>query len=316
MDPGRITFRIRHRTTLDYSEPVGPSYNEVRLRPRDGGVQRLSAFSLVTSPASLPRPRTDYYGNVAHRVDVEGLHDRLEIIAEAAVSVRAVTAHPPIAWSGDVLSRDPRLEFVLPSPRVPLSGAVDDLWREWTGRDHSWDALLACAARIHSEFRYISGITTVDSSIDEFLESRSGVCQDFTHLFISLARTAGWPARYVSGYLGPPPTQTTSRGASHAWVEVGGRDGRWVAVDPTHGGVARADRVMLAVGRDYDDVAPHRGLFFGSALAQPADVAVEVSRRDGGGSPPAPHDSWRWNAQQAQQQQAGGRLTPGGATAG
>ena len=304
MDPRRLTFRIRHRTTLDYSEPVGPSYNEVRLRPRDGGTQRLASFSLVTTPASLPRPRNDYYGNVAHRVDVEDLHDRLEIVAEATVAVRRTTVHAPAPWPADALAFDPRLEFVLPSPRVQLDGAASALWREWTGGDRSWDALFACAVRMSTDFGYVTGVTTVDTSVDEFIVARSGVCQDFTHLFLAMSRSAGWPARYVSGYLGPPPDQTTARGASHAWVEICGHDGRWVAIDPTHGGVARPDRVVLAIGRDYDDVAPHRGLFFGTAIAQPADVAVEVSRRE---APLAPKQassaSWSWNAQQAQQQQ-------------
>ena len=304
MDPGSLTFRIRHGTTLDYSEPVAPSYNEVRLRPRDGGSQRLVAFTLHTSPPSLPRPRTDYYGNAAHRVDVETPHDRLEIVAESMVVLRAGTPSSPRPWGRAELDRDPRLEFALPSPRVPHSGSVVELWRSWTGGDRSWDALLACAAHIRDEFRYVSGVTTVDTSIDEFLESRSGVCQDFTHLFIAVSRAAGWPARYVSGYLGPPPVQTTVRGASHAWVEVCGSGGQWIAVDPTHGGVAGTDRVVLAIGRDYDDVAPHRGLYFGSALAQPAEVAVEVSRRgDTHIGPHAPHGSWIWNAQQSQQQQ-------------
>ena len=304
MDPGRLTFRIRHRTTLDYSDAVGPSYNEVRLRPRDGGTQRLAAFSLVTTPPSLPRPRNDYYGNVAHRVDVEELHDRLDIVAEATVTVRVTTMQAPVSWAPETLAVDPRLEFVLPSPRVPLGGAATALWRDWSGGDRSWDALFQCAVRMRSEFGYVTGVTTVDTSIDEFLVARSGVCQDFTHLFLAMSRSAGWPARYVSGYLGPPPDQTTARGASHAWVEICGNDGRWVAVDPTHGGVARPDRVVLAVGRDYDDVAPHRGLFFGAATAQPADAAVEVSRRDlpPPAQPPA-SATWGWNAQRSQQQQ-------------
>ena len=306
MDPERLTLRIRHRTTLDYSNPVGPSYNEVRLRPRDGGTQRLTAFSLVTTPSSLPRPRNDYYGNVAHRVDVEVLHDRLEIIAEALVSVRHTEAHAPAPWSAETLAVDPRLEFALPSPRVQLGGAATALWREWTGGDPSWDALFACAVRMRDEFGYVTGVTTVDTSIDEFLVARSGVCQEFTHLFLAMSRSAGWPARYVSGYLGPPPDQTTTRGASHAWVEICGSDGRWVAVDPTHGGAARPDRVVLAVGRDYDDVAPHRGLFFGAAIAQPADAGVEVSRRESHIAPtPASTAEWGWNAQRAQQQQRG-----------
>jgi len=299
-----LTYAVRHRTALKYSEPVGPSYNEVRMHPRGRGTQRLLAFSLTTWPMAMPRSRIDYYGNVAYRVDIRGAHDRLELVVDATIQSSPRAERPPPAWTDEMVARDPRLEFALPSPRVAIGGAPEAIWREWTGGDRGSEALLSCAARMPHEFRYLAGITTVDSSIDEFLAVGSGVCQDFTHLFIAMARSAGWPARYVSGYLGPTGNEATAHGASHAWAEICGSDGHWVGVDPTHGGPTGPHHLTLAVGRDYDDVAPHRGLFYGSAHAEPAEVDVDVSRLQ-------PHaaqsidiaDQGTWRSQQEQQQQ-------------
>jgi transglutaminase-like putative cysteine protease len=279
MGAERLTYSVSHHTALRYSEPVVPSFNEARMRPRARGSQKTVAFALTTSPRVVPRSRVDYFGNYVHRVDIGVPHDTLEIAVEAVVESVAASA-PPSArpWNAQLLGRDPRLEFALPSPRVPFGGEPAALWREWTGGDRSLDALLACAERIRATFRYVAGATTVDSSIDELLRGGAGVCQDFTHLFLALARSAGWPTRYVSGYLGPAVDGETAHGASHAWAEICGADHRWVGIDPTHGGATGAEHLRLAVGRDYGDVAPHRGLFFGSAKASPPEVHVRVTR--------------------------------------
>jgi transglutaminase-like putative cysteine protease len=134
------------------------------------------------------------------------------------------------------------------------------------------------AGRIREEFRYVAGATTVDSSIEDLLAGGAGVCQDFTHLFIDMARHMGWPARYVSGYVGPSDAEDSVEGASHAWAEVCGSDRHWVGLDPTHGGVTGRRHLRLAVGRDYGDVPPHRGLFFGSAAGSQPEVTVRISR--------------------------------------
>lgn len=279
MGAERLTYSVSHHTTLRYSEPVGPSFNEARMRPRARGSQKTVAFALITSPPVVPRSRVDYFGNYVHRVDVGVPHQVLEIDVEAVVeSVVAITAVSARPWNPQLLARNPRLEFVLRSPRVPLGGEPATLRREWTGADRSIDSLLTCAERIRSSFRYLAGATTVDSSIDELLHGGAGVCQDFTHLFLAMARSAGWPARYVSGYLGPTTDGETAHGASHAWAEVCGADGRWVGIDPTLGGATGPEHLRLAVGRDYGDVAPHRGLYFGSARASPPEVQVRVSR--------------------------------------
>jgi len=257
---------------------VALSFNEVRMRPRDRGSQRTLAFSLLSNPAAVPRSRIDYFGNYVHRVDLATPHDMLEFVVDAVVENSEPRRRRLPQWSAEVLADDPRLEYVLPSPRVPLAWSTRSLWRQWNGDDVSFDAVLATAQRIPEELRYVSGATTVESSIDDLLAGGAGVCQDFTHLFLAMVRGAGWPARYVSGYLGPAGEHQFIEGQSHAWVEVCGADGRWVGLDPTHGGFTGVHHLRLAVGRDYGDVAPHRGLFYGTSEGARPEVLVRITR--------------------------------------
>ena len=273
-----LTYAVSHRTTLRYTQPVALSFNEVRMRPRDRGAQRTLAFSLVSTPAAVPRSRVDYFGNYVHRVDVTTPHRVLEFATEAVVENVEPRRRRLQPWSPEVLASDPRLEYALPSPRVPIGRLTGGLWEEWNGTDVGYDAVIATAQRIPRELRYVAGATTVESSIEDLLAGGAGVCQDFTHLFLAMLRGAGWPARYVSGYLGPTGKRKVLEGQSHAWVEVCGADGRWVGIDPTHGEPAGPHHLRLAVGRDYGDVAPHRGLFYGSATGAAPQVTVRVQR--------------------------------------
>lgn len=294
-----LTVSVSHRTTLRYSETLQLSYNEVRMRPRDRGSQRVLAFALLSEPRVVPRSRVDFYGNFVHRVDVTTPHDVLELSVEAVVENAEVEQGRPSSWAAAELERAPHLEYALPCPRVPLSSATRTILQEWAGDDRSFDALEALSSRITREFRYVTGATTVHSSIDDLLAGGAGVCQDFTHLFLALARHAGWPARYVSGYLGPVGDESTTVGETHAWAEVCGPDGRWVGLDPTQGNHTGPQHIRLAVGRDYGDVAPHRGLFYGVAAGDPPEVSVRVSRM----SPQQAAMVHRGNAVQWQQQQ-------------
>ena len=278
MGTDRVVHSIAHITRLRYEEPVVASYNEVRMQPRERRWQRLRAMSLVSSPPSLTQTRIDYFGNVVHRVDVDAPHTELELHATATVESSPGHDHRPSRWSARQLERDPRLEYVLGSPRVPLESNAATLLQEWAGDARDFDALISLAQRINREFRYERGSTTVDSTIDDLLRAGGGVCQDFTHLFLAMCRHAGWPARYVSGYVGPRGDETTATGESHAWVEICGPKGQWVGIDPTHGQLAGIEHIELAVGRDYSDVPPHRGLFYGGADAHEPEVSVEVTR--------------------------------------
>ena len=278
MGAEELTYAVTHRTTLRYTDTVALSYNEVRMRPRDRGSQRTLAFSLRSTPNAVPRSRVDYFGNYVHRIDVASPHRELELTVESVVENAEPRRRRLPGWDVDVLSRDSRFEYTLPSPRVPLADSTRRLWETWNGDDTSFDAVLATAQRFPREFRYVTGATTVESSIDDLLSGGAGVCQDFTHLFLAMLRGAGWPARYVSGYLGPAGSETEIEGQSHAWVEVCGSDARWVGLDPTQGRHAGVEHLRLAVGRDYGDVAPHHGLFYGRGSGAPPEVRVRVER--------------------------------------
>jgi transglutaminase-like putative cysteine protease len=300
-----LTFAVTHRTTLRYSDTVHASYNEVRMHPRHRGGQRVHTFTLVSDPAAVPRSRIDFYGNVVHRVDVAAPHQVLQFSMQSVVSTAEPRRRRPDPWPQGILERDPNYEFALPSPRVPLDASTLALLHDWVGDDRSFDALVELGRRIPTEFRYVTGATTVDSSIADLLDGGAGVCQDFTHLFCALARHMGWPARYVSGYLGPKPEVMEVVGESHAWAEVCGTDGRWVGIDPTHGVLVGGTHIRLAVGRDYGDVAPHRGLYFGGATGATPDVVVKVARMSSTESL-ATHRDGPMERQQQQQQQLPG----------
>jgi len=274
--PQPLTYLVSHRTLLRYTGRVTLSYNEVRMRPRDRGRQRTHSFSLLSSPTATPRGRIDYFGNYVHRLDVLRTHEKLEMRMEAVVENSESRRRRLHAWPTGRLDNDPRLEFMLPSPRVPL-GAASALAREWIGKDDSPEALIALAEQMRTRFRYVPGATTVESTIDEFIEGGVGVCQDFAHLFIAMVRSAGWPVRYVSGYLGPSGEEKVAIGESHAWAEICSSDGRWVGIDPTNGSFTGTHHLVLAVGRDYGDVAPHRGVFFGAGTGLRPEVTVRVS---------------------------------------
>ena len=164
--------------------------------------------------------------------------------------------------------------FARPSPELEAFSRLEDLMAP-TGDPLS--ALSALAGALHRIFEYLPGSTSAVSPIEQILESGVGVCQDYAHVMIAIARSWGVPSRYVSGYLhvADPPDQPTRAEASHAWVECRLPDLGWVGFDPTNPGLARELYVRIAVGRDYGDVSPVRGIFRGSADAR-LTVAVMI----------------------------------------
>ena len=223
----------------------------------------------------------DYYSNSVWMIAVESPHRELVIEARSEVDVQqpifeAVVDYP---WDTDSLSGHPAVEFTAPSPRVPRLKAIETLMDEVGVRSYDPDSLMNANQTLHQHFAYVAGATSVGTRLPEVLERRVGVCQDFAHVFLALARQAGWPARYVSGYLVPEGAET--RGESHAWVEVGTPEGGWVGLDPTHGLTVGGGHVRVAVGRDYDDVAPVRGTFAGQLPGEPPEVTVVIKAMPG-----------------------------------
>ena len=266
------------------------------LRPLDGARQQVLRFGITTTPPGRLTTETDPFGNTRHVLTVNERHDSLEVVS---VSTVEVSPSPPLrqrlepeAW-GAVRSWTTDLatwQFTHPSPGAgptpALSGFVSEAGIE-PGSDPLTD-LVELASTLNDTFDYVSGSTSVDSPIDEILATRRGVCQDYAHVMIAIARSWGVPTRYVSGYLHTDDASGGADGpastATHAWVECRLPELGWVEFDPTNRTLVDHRYVRTAVGRDYRDVPPTRGVVEGGANTS-LDVRVGVTRLAGAAPP-------------------------------
>ena len=269
-------YSVVHTTHQRYRENVHRSRNEVRLQPVESGWQHLVKFEVEVTPTAEMSTSLDYYGNSVHMVAVESPHRELVVEFRSEVEVQPPHFDPVLdyPWDDDALAFDPAAEFLAPSPRVPRLKQTENLLEQLAVQFRDPASLMSANASIREVFKYVPGATTVGTRLPEVLDRRVGVCQDFAHVMLAVARHAGWPARYVSGYL--LPTAKEAVGESHAWVEVATPDGRWTGLDPTHGTVVTDGHIRVAVGRDYDDVPPVRGTFTGHMPGEPPEVTVHI----------------------------------------
>jgi transglutaminase-like putative cysteine protease len=273
--------RLLHVTEFDYDGPVSESYNEVHLQPIDDEYQHCVGFRLRTQPASSATASRDYFGNWAHRFNVMAKHRRLRVEAESVVMTQEPVADVRASETLAAVDRqraallDAHYDFLVPSSYVPALDNLAPLVRaaESASGGRAAGFARAAAALVHDHFRYATGATQVRSSVRDVLAAGAGVCQDFAHLLIALARARGLPARYVSGYLTPHDTDEGGNGArqviggraSHAWSEVFVPGSGWIGIDPTLGAPASGRHIRVAYGRDYGDVPPVRGVYRGQA---------------------------------------------------
>jgi transglutaminase-like putative cysteine protease len=287
-----MNYRIRHQTTYHYAEPASLSQNELLLQPRDTGIQRVieSRLTIVPEPQYLHR-RTDYFGNNVHIFMVQHPHRELAITATSLVETACpLTPAPDQTAPWESVARrlaandDPALlapsQFVFASPLVAFSPGVRAYAQpSFPPGKPLLEGALDLIARIFREFKYDKGATTVDTSVDQVLASRKGVCQDFAHLAIGGLRSLGLAARYVSGYLETKPPQgnpkLTGADASHAWLSVLLPDTGWVDLDPTNNLIPGESHITVAWGRDYGDVTPVKGVVMGGG-AHTLSVKVDV----------------------------------------
>ncbi len=284
-------YHLVHSTEFRYDGPVSESYNEVRLRPIHDETQSCLSFRLLTNPASRGTSYRDSFGNWVHQFNILPKHQHLKIEAESVVLVHDA---PMLPSGGMKLSElenhreeleEEFLDFLTSTAYVPHVPQLDDLI---AAASRSCDGTVsgfvqAASLLIHEKFRYVKGATHVHSSIQDSLSIGAGVCQDFAHLLLGVARQRGLPARYVSGYLVPASAaspdaklqEVVGGFASHAWVEVYLPETGWLGLDPTLGKPLGLQHVRVAYGRDYGDVAPVRGVYKGHA-GQRLSVDVRV----------------------------------------
>jgi transglutaminase-like putative cysteine protease len=282
-----MRYSIRHITRFTYDSPITESVMEARMQPRSDDCQRCLHFALTTTPDSRVMVYQDHEGNTVHHFDIPARHSRLTVTAEAIVECLPRKPLPhrlgPTAWTGlDALAGSGEsFEFLTKSTFATPTPALEAL-REELALDRGNDPLVTLRrtmGEMYARFEYSPRSTRVDSPIDEALATRRGVCQDFAHIFLALVRPLGIPARYVSGYLfrDTGSSDRSTEGATHAWVEAFLPEFGWVGFDPTNNLIAEDRHVRVAIGRDYADVPPTRGVYKGaSAVRSELGVSVRV----------------------------------------
>ena len=285
-------FRIVHETLYKYTTPASESVGELRLCPRDTAWQSVAGRTLSLDP-QVPTDRyVDFFGNTVECFSIPYRHSRLRVKMTADVETREVQEPGLIAELslGETrhLNHQRRIDlyhYRLPTPLVPLGMVRHPSPAEFLHPANTLkQGLLSLNRWIHERFEYVEGATEISTPLAEVLKKRKGVCQDFAHLMLSILRTHGLVARYVSGYI-EPTDPTAEKGseligaaASHAWVEVNLPDGSWWGLDPTNNQTVGERHVWMAAGRDYNDVAPLRGTYKG-AVSQKLQVMVSVRRK-------------------------------------
>lgn len=279
-------YSVRHLTKFLYSKSVNQSVMEVRMHPRSDSNQRCLTYSLSVSPRCRVFSYRDHLGNNVHHFDIPGGHNQLVIVAESLVEHQPLSAIPhflaPDAWQelDALVAEGDYWEMLLPSEFAVPTPALLDLAKELhvVRRDDPLMLLHELNSKLYDYFSYSPRTTRVDSPIDEALHSRQGVCQDFAHIMIALVRHVGIPCRYVSGYLyhGKEDHDRSIADATHAWIEALLPALGWVGFDPTNALIASDRHIRTALGRDYADVPPTKGIFRGRTDSE-LYVAVKVT---------------------------------------
>jgi transglutaminase-like putative cysteine protease len=287
-----MRYHVRHTTTYAYSNAVSVCHNELHLCPRQCRHQTCSFHELLVFPeAALVSRSVDYFGNPVTFFTLQEPHQALTMTANSVVEVAPPVEVPPptasVAWEDarDTIRRDRSAEglgayqFVFDSPYVAVSPELLAYAApSFTPRRPLLEAVWHLTERIHAEFTYDPGVTGVNTPLDDVVRHRRGVCQDFAHLQIGCLRALGLAVRYVSGYLVTQPSAPSAfigAEASHAWLSVYCPGHGWVDVDPTNNLWPSDRHITVAIGRDYGDVSPIKGVFLGGG-DHTMEVTVDV----------------------------------------
>ena len=279
-----VRLSVLHRTTFHYGAPVTHSLNTLHLEPRTFPYQKTLSSLIRVIPATRLRRFTDLFQNVTHHFELPDPHVKLEIESRLRVhnlplDISDASRAATVDGYNESSIRERIWPYLQESIRVSKSPEV---WRETIDVTRGTPSVYgqACAIMdwIHREFRYAPGSTAVTTHLVETFAIRRGVCQDFTHVMLGMCRAVGVAARYASGYLyNGPKDSLVGAQASHAWCEVYLPEAGWIGFDPTNNTLADERYVKLAVGRDYDDVAPVVGSYRGSSHCR-MEVRVEVEK--------------------------------------
>lgn len=269
-------LKVTHSTSFQYESEVSASFNEARMTPLNTLEQLVISHDLKINPFSTVFNYQDYFGTQVKAFDVQTPHTYLEIVSQSLVETQGqVALDEGISWT-ELSNPEIVTDF---SEYLTHSTLVDPIKTHFDLRTQSSPvaAVHFLSGAMRDQIKYAPGTTNVYSPASEAWEKRAGVCQDFTHATISILRSCGIPARYISGYLynGSGKIGEEVVGESHSWVEAW--VGSWLPIDPTNGSPVAEDHVLVARGRDYHDVSPLKGIFSGGR-SRKTEVSVSLTR--------------------------------------
>ncbi|MCJ8211314.1 transglutaminase family protein [Mucilaginibacter sp. RS28] len=279
-------FKIQHITRYTYDGPVRDSANQIILFPIVDIYQEVLKHDLSITGNPLVDTHIDYYGNEVGSFTLSEPHDQLVISSNVIVN----THHRPLPvddifpehqWDAlkDLKYTVPYIDFL----RLDYFEGQDDLQgiveAEKINHETPYQVALRFCEYVYRNFEYIKGVTTVETRIDEIWKLKAGVCQDFAHMLTEMLRMVGIPARYVSGYICPNRNGMRGEGATHAWAEAFIPNFGWLGLDPTNNCIANETHVRLAVGRNFSDCSPVKGVYKGP-YGHHLNVSVSVGYKD------------------------------------
>lgn len=279
-------FRIHHITRYEYDRPVKESVNEIRIFPYQCPDQEILQHELLITGQPEIHSFTDYFGNKVGNFNLLPPHKVLSIESKLLVRTTAssqlqINFHSGFAQLQQETA-DSLLLLELARPdMITNQSAIDNIVTVIRQPEKSVAAVTEhCSEYIFKNFKYLKGITNIETTVDEILEHRAGVCQDFAHLMLHILRSCGIPCRYISGYICPNKDGMRGEGATHAWVEAWIPGYGWAGIDPTNNIWVTNKHVKLSVGRHFNDCSPVKGTFKGPAR-QKLSVFVAVAYEDG-----------------------------------
>jgi len=286
---GKRTFEIQHTTVFEYEYPVQRATMMLRLQPQSDARQQVLNFGYTFEPDTTPVVLTDSLGNLCHLIDFQSIERSAFVVTSntevcTMQSAVVIEEHGPMSWKDlqNCVNPIDHWAFLAPSKRVyPCPELVDFITSNAiTQGDDPFSALRSAASTIYKVLNYRPGSTEVTSKIEDCLEQKSGVCQDFTHIMLAIGRNWGVPSRYVSGYLHlfADKDRVINENASHAWAEFFLPEMGWVSIDATNDMLADNRYVRVSVGRDYNDVAPTKGMVIGGGHST-LDVKIQLAQK-------------------------------------
>lgn len=280
-------FRIQHTTRYIYEDTVRDSANQIMLYPVTDEHQSVTQHLLTISGNPVVHVHEDYYGNKVGTFTFAQPHHEMVIHSQLTVETKLKdlpSGEGPheLQWEElKKLQRDISLIDFCQVERFAAMSEIEKIVNDERGKNYS---VLETAKHfnkyVYDNFTYRKGITTVETTLGEIWELKSGVCQDFAHILLELLRLVGIPSRYVSGYICPNKSGMRGEGATHAWVEAYMPSYGWLGIDPTNNCIVNEQHVKLAVGKDFSDCSPVKGTYRGTSN-HTLEVGVIVTYEDG-----------------------------------